>query len=180
MRGWLYLIRNRDIYKIGITKNFNNRMRQLKPDNVVVKLYTSNYKKLERELHHRYKDYRIPQTEYFRLDNSHLKEIKHIISKLDYSMAVTLMIIIKSFLILSLIFLLLFFILSLNINDPKIVVLKSFLWIEQISISFSFLSLFVPSGKNFMLLNEIKYRTVRLFVYFIFTLFFRISYQYFT
>ena len=55
MSGWLYLIRNRDLYKIGITKNFENRMRQLKPDNVVAKFYTADFVKLERELHNRYK-----------------------------------------------------------------------------------------------------------------------------
>ena len=80
MKGWLYLIRNRDLYKIGITKNFENRMRQLKPDNVVAKFYTADFVKLERELHNRYKKFRIPQTEYFRLENSHVKEIKQISS----------------------------------------------------------------------------------------------------
>ena len=76
MSGWLYLIRNRDLYKIGITKNFENRMKQLKPDNVVAKFYTDDFVKLERELHNRYKNLRIPQTEYFRLENFHIKEIK--------------------------------------------------------------------------------------------------------
>ena len=41
MSGWLYLIRNRDLYKIGITKKFESRMRQLKPDNIVAKLASS-------------------------------------------------------------------------------------------------------------------------------------------
>ena len=59
MSGWLYLIRNRDLYKIGITKNFENRMRQLKPDIVVAKFYTADFVKLERELHNRYKKFRI-------------------------------------------------------------------------------------------------------------------------
>ena len=174
MSGWLYLIRNRDIYKIGITKNFNNRMRQLKPDNVIAKLYTSDYIKLERELHYRYKDYRIPQTEYFRLDNSHLREIKKRISKLDYSMIVNLMILIKSLLILLIIFFLNYFIISLNINDPKIIIINSFLWSERISFCFLFLSLFLPSGKNFILLNELKYRSVRSLIYLIFAIIFRI------
>ena len=47
MSGWLYLIRNRDLYKIGITKNFENRMRQLKPDKVVAKFYTTDFVKLK-------------------------------------------------------------------------------------------------------------------------------------
>ncbi len=174
MSGWLYLIRNRDIYKIGITKNFNNRMRQLKPDNVVAKLYTSDYIKLERELHYRYKEYRIPQTEYFRLDNSHIREIKKRITKLDYSMIVNFKILIKSLLILLIIFFLSFFFLSLNINDPKIIIINSFLLCERFSFYFSFLSLLVASGKNFIFLNELKYRSVRSFIYLIFAIFFRI------
>ena len=47
MSGWLYLIRNRDLYKIGITKNFDNRMRQLKPDSVVAKFYTADFSNLK-------------------------------------------------------------------------------------------------------------------------------------
>ena len=81
MSGWLYFIRNRDIYKIGITKNFKNRMRQLKPDNVIAKLYTSDYIKLERDLHYRYKEYRIPQTEYFRFNKKQVKEVNNAMTK---------------------------------------------------------------------------------------------------
>tara|TARA_Y100001968_G_scaffold227539_1_gene210288 strand:+ start:301 stop:489 length:189 start_codon:yes stop_codon:yes gene_type:complete len=62
MRGWLYLIRNRDLYKIGITKNYEKRIRELKPDNNVAELFTINFIKLQRELHNRYKKFRIPQT----------------------------------------------------------------------------------------------------------------------
>ena len=100
MSGWLYLIRNRDLYKIGITKNFENRMRQLKPDNVVAKFYTADFVKLERELHNRYRKLRIPQTEYFRLENSHIKEIKKRISILKYPLTFTFGICIKSILLL--------------------------------------------------------------------------------
>ena len=178
MSGWLYIIRNRDIYKIGITKNFKNRMRQLKPDNVIAKLYTSDYIKLERELHHRYKDYRIPQTEYFRLDNSHLREIKKRISKLDYSMIVNIMILIKSLLIILIIFFLTFFFLSLIIDDTKIIIINSILLSEKISFFISFLTLFAPSGKNFIFFNELKYRSVRSFIYLIFAIFFRTTYLY--
>ena len=48
MSGWLYLIRNRDLYKIGITKNFKNRMRQLKPDKVVAKFYATDFETRKR------------------------------------------------------------------------------------------------------------------------------------
>ena len=61
MRGWLYIIRNKDIYKIGITRKFKTRMKKLKPDSIIIKFYTSDYLKLEKVLHNRYKKFRIPQ-----------------------------------------------------------------------------------------------------------------------
>ena len=45
MKGWLYLIKNGDLYKIGITRNFDNRMRQLNPDSIVAKLYSNDFKR---------------------------------------------------------------------------------------------------------------------------------------
>ncbi len=175
MFGWVYLIRNRDLYKIGITKNFEMRMRQLKPDNVVTKLYSSDFLKLERELHNRYKEFRIPQTEYFRLEHYHLKEIKQRLSKLDYSMSMLSQIFIKSLLFIILIFSLLFLFISLNINDINIVILKSLLWMERITLGYSFLSLFVHSGKYLSFMSELKFRFLRLIVFIIFAIFFRIA-----
>ena len=58
MSGWLYLIKNGDLYKIGVTRNFENRMKQLKPDYVVARLYSFNYRQLEKEFHKRYKGVR--------------------------------------------------------------------------------------------------------------------------
>jgi len=175
MSGWLYLIRNRDIYKIGITKNLENRMRQLKPDKVVAKLYTGDYLELERELHNRYKKFRIPQTEYFRLKNIHLKEIKQRISKLDYPIGITLMIIIKSFSFLLFIYCLIFLLfISLNISDRYSAILFSLLWIERISFALGFISLFVHSGNYLSFWNELKYRSSRLFIYLLFSFLFRL------
>ena len=174
MSGWLYLIRNRDLYKIGITKNFDNRMRQLKPDNIVAKLYTSDFMKLERELHNRYKKFRIPQTEYFRLEKYHLKEIKHRISKLDYPISITLGIFIKSFLLLLLLFFLILLFISLNINDLNVAIFTSLLWIERISLGLAFISIFVHSGKYLNFWNEFKYRTSRLIIFILFSFLFRL------
>ena len=176
MSGWLYLIRNRDIYKIGITKNINNRMRQLKPDDVVAKLYTSYFLKLERELHHRYKKFRIPQTEYFRLEDYHLKEIKQRISKFDYPMSTNLSILINSLLLVLLISVLIFIFISLNINDINIVTLRSFFLMERISLGLSFISIFFHSGKYLSFLGELKYRLSRLIVFIIFAFIFRVAY----
>ena len=66
--GFVYFIRNKDIYKIGITQNMLQRMQQLKPDELLDSIRLSNYKELEREIHSQFKDCRIPKTEYFRLD----------------------------------------------------------------------------------------------------------------
>tara|TARA_Y100001968_G_scaffold297333_1_gene306185 strand:+ start:236 stop:772 length:537 start_codon:yes stop_codon:yes gene_type:complete len=171
MTGWLYLIKNRDLYKIGITKNFDNRMRQLKPDNVIAKLQTNNYMKLERELHHRYKKFRIPQTEYFRLDKTHIKEIKQQILFLDYPKIINFWLLIKSFLYLLAVFSLIYIFMYLTINDLNIVLAKSFLWTERISISISFFSLFIHSGIKFSYINELKYRITRTFFFSLFSCF---------
>ena len=175
MGGWLYLIRNRDLYKIGITRNFENRMRQLKPDNVVAKLYTSDFIKLERELHHRYKNFRIPQTEYFRLEKEHIKEIEQRLSNINYPFTITLLIFIKSCLFLVLTFLFVFISLYLNINDLNNVLLSSILWMERLSICYSFFSVFLHSGYYFNFTNELRYRFSRLVVFLMFAFLFTIA-----
>ena len=174
MSGWLYLIRNRDLYKIGITKNFENRMRQLKPDNVVAKFYTADFVKLERELHNRYKKFRIPQTEYFRLKNSHIKEIKKRISILNYPFILTFGICLKSILLLLLLFFLILVVISLYINDLNIAISKSLFWIERVSLGLAFISLFVYSGKYLSFWNELKYRSTRLIIFLFFSFLFRL------
>ena len=175
MSGWLYLIRNRDLYKIGITKNFENRMRQLKPDNVVAKFYTADFVKLERELHKRYKKERIPQTEYFRLENSHIKEIKKRIYILNYPLSLTFGICIKSILLLLFIFFLILVIISLYFNDLNMAISKSLFWIERVSLGLAFISLFVYSGKYLSFWNELKYRSTRLIIFILFSLLFRLA-----
>ena len=170
MKGWIYLIRNKDIYKIGITRNLENRMRQLKPDNVVAKLYTSDYIKLEKELHNRYKKLRIPQTEYFRLEKNHLNEIKQLIFHLEFSNITIFWLFMKSFIFLVLIFILIYMFILLTINDLNIVLLKSFLWTERFLFCFSFLSIFLHTGKNIGIFNEFKYRITRSLVFIFFAL----------
>jgi len=175
MSGWLYLIRNRDLYKIGITKNIENRMRQLKPDKVVAKLYTGEFVKLERELHNRYKKFRIPQTEYFRLKHSHLKEIKQRISILNYPISLTLGIFIKSILFLLFIFCLTLVFISLYINDLNMAIFNSLYWIERISFGLAFVSLFIHSGKYLSFWNELKYRSSRLIIFILLSFLFRLA-----
>ena len=74
-KGFVYLIRNDDIYKIGITDNLLRRFNQLKPDEILNVVRCSNYQSLEKELHKNFKDCRIPQTEYFRLDKNQIEQV---------------------------------------------------------------------------------------------------------
>ena len=65
--GFVYFIRNADIYKIGITDNLMRRMKELEADEIINTIKCINYESLEKDLHKEFKEYRIPQTEYFRL-----------------------------------------------------------------------------------------------------------------
>ena len=80
-KGFVYLIRNDDIYKIGITDNLLRRFNQLKPDEVLNVVRCSNYEKLEKELHKKFKKNRIPQSEYFRLDKNQIEHVNDEMTK---------------------------------------------------------------------------------------------------
>ena len=52
MKGYVYLIRNgTDLYKIGITTDLKQRMKQLKPDQIIKTFQTDEYEDLEKKLH---------------------------------------------------------------------------------------------------------------------------------
>lgn len=89
MSGFVYLIRNKDLYKIGITQNLEQRMKALKPDEILSKLRTDNYEQLEKDLHKKYKGVRIPQTEYFRLSFSQATECKEFLDSYSLGNATT-------------------------------------------------------------------------------------------
>ena len=80
-KGFVYLIRNDDIYKIGITDNLLRRFNQLKPDEVLNVVRCSNFESLEKELHKKFKEYRIPQTEYFRLSKNQIEQVNIAMTK---------------------------------------------------------------------------------------------------
>ncbi len=72
--GFVYLIRNKDLFKIGITVSMQRRMKELKPDEVIAVKQAANMRGIEKVLHKRYKHQRIPQTEYFRLSSEEVSE----------------------------------------------------------------------------------------------------------
>jgi hypothetical protein len=78
--GFVYFVRNGDIYKIGITENLMRRFTEIKPDEVLDVIRCANYKDLEKRLHSEFKDDRIPQTEYFRLNSVKISTV-HILMR---------------------------------------------------------------------------------------------------
>ena len=80
-KGFVYFIRNENIFKIGITDNLLRRFNQLKPDEVLNVVKCSNYETLEKELHKKFKNNRIPQTEYFRLNKNQIEEVNIAMTK---------------------------------------------------------------------------------------------------
>ncbi len=176
MYGWVYLIKNGDLYKIGITKNFDNRMRQLKPDKVITKLYSSEFRQLEREFHKRYNNVRIPQSEYFRLKPRQIREVKRRISRFYNHKRIIFDVILNLLSILGIIFLNILLFKFLTINDINNVVLTSLQLMEVISFSLSFFSLFINSNKYFSLFNELNFRLIRALLLVLFGFMFRYSY----
>jgi hypothetical protein len=78
-RGYVYLIRIADLYKIGITVNVERRMEQLKPDEVLAVKEAINTYGIEKILHKRYAHCRLPQSEYFRLTPQEVLQVKEIL-----------------------------------------------------------------------------------------------------
>ena len=75
----VYLVRNGGLHKIGITANFDRRVKELAPDHVQARLDLEGDENftaadVERTLHARFKPLRLPQTEYFRLSNEDVLE----------------------------------------------------------------------------------------------------------
>ena len=79
--GFVYFIRNQDLYKIGKTNNMLRRMKQLEPDELLDSVRCSNYHQLEREVQAQFKAVRIPQTEYYRLNNEQIKKVYELLRK---------------------------------------------------------------------------------------------------
>ena len=80
--GFVYFVRNDEIYKIGITDNLLRRMKELKPDEILNSVRCRNYQELEKKMHAHFKNRRIPQTEYFRLDAAEVEEAHAMMTKL--------------------------------------------------------------------------------------------------
>ena len=80
--GFVYFVRNGDLFKIGITENMLRRLRELAPDELLNIVRCPNFQEVEWELHRRFKDVRLPQTEYFRLSDQQVQEVHQLMVKL--------------------------------------------------------------------------------------------------
>ena len=80
--GYVYFIRNQDLFKIGITADLKRRMEELKPDEILNVVRCLNFKSVEKDLHSLFRDSRVPQTEYFRLDPQQVSQAHRLIVKL--------------------------------------------------------------------------------------------------
>lgn len=65
--GFVYVIRNGGLIKIGRTNDVARRMRELKPDEILSVSETDDSAKLEKQLHAKFRSQRLPQSEYFRI-----------------------------------------------------------------------------------------------------------------
>lgn len=72
--GFVYFVRNGDLCKIGITENLLRRFAELQPDEVLNIVRCKNFQEVERKLHLEFKEIRLPQTEYFRMQPDHVAE----------------------------------------------------------------------------------------------------------
>ena len=127
-------------------------------------------------MHIKYKNVRIPQTEYFRLDQLQIREIKKKIKSIHFSRGIVFYTFINSLKLLICISTIIFIYFSLSINDNNIVLFSTFLFMEKLSYFISLSSFFIQSNKYLGLMNEAKYRLSKIIIYFLYALFFRFIY----
>ena len=77
MSSYVYLIRNGDLYKIGIANNLQREITLLKPDEIIKTIEVAHPKSLEARLFRRYKANRVPDSNYFRLSKDQLNDCKN-------------------------------------------------------------------------------------------------------
>jgi hypothetical protein len=68
--------------QIGITENLLRRLGELQPDEVLNVIRCKNFQDVERKMHFEFRDIRLPQTEYFRMDPTHIKEAHKLLALL--------------------------------------------------------------------------------------------------
>ena len=76
MSGFVYLMKNGDLYKLGCTNNLKSEATKMKPGEIISFFKTNDPKSFEVRLLRLYKKKRIPDTNYFRLSESEVNDCK--------------------------------------------------------------------------------------------------------
>ena len=76
MSGFVYLMKNGDLYKLGCTTNLKSEASKMKPGEIISSFKTNDPKSFEVRLLRLYKKKRIPDTNYFRLSESEVNDCK--------------------------------------------------------------------------------------------------------
>ena len=76
MSGFVYLMINGDLYKLGCTTNLKCEASKMKPGEIISSFKTNDPKSFEVRLLRLYKKKRIPDTNYFRLSESEVNNCK--------------------------------------------------------------------------------------------------------
>ncbi len=76
MSGFVYLMKNGDLYKLGCTTNLKSEASKMKPGKIISSFKTNEPKAFEVRLLRLYKKKRIPDTNYFRLSESEVINCK--------------------------------------------------------------------------------------------------------
>ena len=76
MSGFVYLMKNGDLYKLGCTTNLKSESIKMKPGEIISSFKTNDPKSFEVRLLRLYKKKRIPDTNYFRLSESEVNNCK--------------------------------------------------------------------------------------------------------
>ncbi len=76
MSGFVYLMKNGDLYKLGCATNLESETSKMKPGEIISYFKTNDPKSFEVRLLRLYKKKRIPDTNYFRLSESEVNDCK--------------------------------------------------------------------------------------------------------
>ena len=76
MSGFVYLMKNGDLYKLGCTSDLKSEASKMKPGEIISSYKTKDPKAFEVRLLRLYKKKRIPDTHYFRLSESEVNNCK--------------------------------------------------------------------------------------------------------
>ena len=76
MSGFVYLMKNGDLYKLGCASNLRSEASKMKPGEIISSFKTNDPKSFEVRLLRLYKKKRIPDTNYFRLSKSEVDNCK--------------------------------------------------------------------------------------------------------